>query len=172
MEFKIYSQNKHLRQAPGFSLVEILFTLGLLAIILTVILSSTITSSKILHTVIGHGDISQRLRYTQETLARDVRSASSVSVSSASAISLTMPNSDVIDYSVDSSDASNTKLVRDDENGDEHVILEKIGSLTFSSPTSSEADLQMNVTITIPVSSGVDAQRTIESHFTSRAAGI
>lgn len=112
----IISSKRPWHRSAGFTLVELLVALTLLALVMISLIGTYITFAKHSASLGNYVEMSSDSRYALERISRDVHGANSITNATTSSVSLTMPSdldSVTVEYSYDSDAKTVTRSLTD-----------------------------------------------------------
>jgi len=129
MAFKITSTNaRSAGTRAGFTLVELLFSLGITTMCLAALATFLVFSTHSFATLFNYVDLDDSNRIAMDQLTRDVRQALGVASFTTNSLTLTDSDNLALTYSYD---ADARTLTRSKENGPTTVLLRECDRLSF-----------------------------------------
>jgi prepilin-type N-terminal cleavage/methylation domain-containing protein len=125
----------------GFTLIEVLVVMLVFSVMIIAIYDVLSVGQSVFDTSSGELDLTQEGRTAMFRMIKEVRSASALTINSASNITFSTPTVTGVSYHLDGTD-----LVRNDASGFE-VVAGHVSNLTFSNPGGSSTLLQVLLTV-------------------------
>ncbi len=151
----------------GLTLVELMLAVSLASLVMVGIAAATITVGRMLYRNMAEAEVTQSIRTIEGTLARDVRSARTLSLAG-DRVLLDL-GFDQIEYFTVSKPGGHTELVRLSSNGTtRRYFLRNVTQVNFTTSATAQPELFMNVQCHIRIGGGNDVWRTFSNRFASR----
>jgi prepilin-type N-terminal cleavage/methylation domain-containing protein len=122
----------------GFTLVELIISIGLFSLVSVAILSAGLQYSRSFARLSAEADLARYTRFFQSTFANDVRGAASVSKPSPTSLLLSLPDASTIRYELSTTGGGQARLVR--IHGNQTVVmLHQVADWSVTLPSSTSA---------------------------------
>lgn len=150
----------------GFTLIETIIYMGLLAVILLIVTNLLIASSSFSQEETARLEIQKNGRFAVERIIRDLQASQTISIPSDSIPTgnLVISNPEQITYNI-----SNNRLVRVDSTSTENVTDNqvKIDSLSFSRIENPGGNTTIKIDLTVNYIGQVEGNRNISQEFST-----
>ena len=138
MDLRITSTDKRARQA--FTLIEMMFTLAVAAIVVAAILAFFAFSNRSFASLANYLDLDQKTQLALDKMSREIRQAANVTSFNSTNLTFTANNGDTLSYSFDPNQQTLTRT----QGSTNETLLTECNSLTFSVFTRSPSNNTFN----------------------------
>ena len=138
MDLRITSTENRARSA--FTLVEMLFTLGVAAVVLAGVLAFLAFSNRSFASLTNYLDLDQQTQLALDKMSREIRQAGNVTSFNSTNITLTANNGETLSYSYNPNQQTLTRT----QGATNETLLTECNSLTFSVFTRSPSNNTFN----------------------------
>lgn len=129
----------------GFSLVELMISIGLFSLVSVAVLSAGLHFSKTFARLSSEADLARRSRTFQSHFSNDVRGATTIAQLNSSTLRLVLPDATTIDYSLQATADQQYQVLRTTA-GESLIVLPEVSAWSVQLPTAS-TPLEASITL-------------------------